>query len=136
VEKFLTNQSFLYTTTLYFSSPTTKVYAYANDYTYFLHNHRGGVYLLDSVYFEEQISTYTNNSAVLGGAISCASCTMNVTGNHYSNNMANYGGTVYLESDAFYYSFYENFKSNSALNSGGGIFATTRTLLYMTSSLF
>jgi predicted outer membrane repeat protein len=50
--------------------------------------------------------------------------------------MGNYGGTVYLESDAYYFTYYENFKQNSALTSGGGIFATTRTYFYMSFPMF
>jgi hypothetical protein len=37
-------------------------------------NYAGGVFYLDSVNFTDTTSLYSNNSAILGGAISCTKC--------------------------------------------------------------
>jgi len=52
-------------------------------------NQRGGVYFLYSVTFSETNSTYTNNTALFGGSISCSKCSMTTYLNKYSYNMAN-----------------------------------------------
>ena len=97
---------------------------------------RGGVFFLSSVSFVDESSVYNNNSALLGGAISCTGCTMYTQGNTFKLNLANQGGAIYLESDANLTSEYDSFTSNTAIIYGGGIFATTRTILYILSSQF
>jgi predicted outer membrane repeat protein len=59
------------------------------------------VYYLDSVSFNEDESTYKNNSALIGGVIYCTKCNVSTLSNIYQYNLANEGGVIYIESDAY-----------------------------------
>ena len=49
----------------------------------------------------EESSTYTNNSALLGGVMACSKCEIYTVANQYLNNIANEGGVLYIESDSY-----------------------------------
>jgi hypothetical protein len=107
-----------------------------NTYSNFLSNQRGGVYQLDGVTFYEELSTYKNNSAVLGGAISCTRCKMNTLSNLFEMNIANEGGVFYIESDSISTNKYDKFQKNTALLTGGVMFVITRSFFIIFSSKF
>ena len=49
-------------------------------------------------------STYANNSALIGGVISCTGCTIHLQDNTLNYNIALEGGVIYIESEATFYS--------------------------------
>lgn len=51
--------------------------------------------------FYDESSTYKNNSALFGGAISCTSCQLYLSENYFSYNMAKEGGTIMSDSVAY-----------------------------------
>ena len=54
--------------------------------------------------FYDSSSEYKNNSALFGGAISCSSCHLFLSGNLFSYNIAKEGGSIMAESVAYVYS--------------------------------
>ena len=44
--------------------------------------------------FYDSLSQYKNNSALFGGAISCTSCHLYLSENHFSYNIAKEGGSI------------------------------------------
>ena len=57
-------------------------------------------------------------------------------GNEFSYNMANQGGSIYLESDATLSSTFDTYLKNSAYLYGGAIFSTTRTIFTIVNGKF
>lgn len=121
---------------MYFASPNTIIYSSTNIYENFIEIEKGGVYQLDMVVFEERFSKYMNNSAYQGGAISCTKCSMTTIGNTFQYNIAYEGGVIYLESDSIIISKQDKFISNSGLQYGGVLFATTNTNFNFYNGLF
>ena len=56
--------------------------------------------------------------------------------NTFSMNIANEGGVVYIESEAKFYSLYDYYYKNTALNNGGGISVTSRSFFSIINSKF
>ena len=95
---------------MYFSSSTTKVTGNRNSYKNLFGYQRGGVYQLDGVTFRDEESTYSNCTALLGGAISCTKCIIYSLTNTFTMNMANEGGVIYIESDSNLTSIKDTYK--------------------------
>ena len=96
----MSNRSSVMTTPMYFAGTSIKIEASYNKYTNFYGSSRGGVYNFEGADFIEESSSYKNNSALLGGAMSCNKCRITTISNEYSNNVANEGGVLYIESDS------------------------------------
>jgi hypothetical protein len=86
---YLDNFEYEFTTGLYFTGTDTTITCTDNNYYNHYLNLRGAIFQLDTVTFSDTSSTYTNNTALYGGVISCTKCTMTLTGNTFSYNMGN-----------------------------------------------
>lgn len=64
IKSLLENDEYNHTASMYFSATDTSITSSSNTYKNLIGNQRGGVYQLDSVTFEENFSTYKNNSAL------------------------------------------------------------------------
>lgn len=81
MQNLLKNKTYYLTTPMYFSGSEIEIKSNTNVYTNFIGSSRGGVYSFEGIKFTEETSTYTNNSALLGGAISCSKCTISTLAN-------------------------------------------------------
>ena len=66
---------------MHFSGSAITVKSEYNTYLNFYGNARGGVYSLEGITYTEENSVYTNNSALLGGTISCSKCSISTIAN-------------------------------------------------------
>jgi predicted outer membrane repeat protein len=77
-------QTYSITTPFYFSSSSgTYITCSDNTYKNFLNNQKGGVFNILYASFSDDSSTYSNNSAILGGAIACTGCNVTLVGNTF-----------------------------------------------------
>lgn len=100
VLEYLQNSTRVSTTPMYFSGSSIEIISNTNKYENFYLNSRGGVYNFEGAHFTEETSTYKNNSALLGGVMSCNKCKISTISNEYESNLANEGGVLYIESDS------------------------------------
>jgi predicted outer membrane repeat protein len=91
---------------------------------------------LESVTFSDFASTYKNNSALYGGAISCTKCTIYTQECSFQYNSAYEGGVINAESDSNITSLVDKFQKNKATSYGGVISVTTRSYFKFSSSKF
>ena len=77
------------------------------------------------VNFTDSGSTYSLNSAIEGGVLSCSGCNITLSRTKFLNNQALRGGVIKLEATANLTTFMTLFTENSAYEIGGVIFATT-----------
>ena len=91
---------------------------------------------MDSVSFSDEFSVYKNNTALQGGAISCTSCKLTLTGNEYDYNMALDGGVIYSDNEGEVSTYFEKYERNTAYRNGGVMFFISRSTFTLQNGKF
>ena len=104
-----------------------------NTYNNCSSSSQGGVYTLISSVFSDLNSTFHNNSANLGGVISCSSyCNASVSNSEFTYNLAENGG-VFLFDNVVYANLTNLTLNNDFSFSDGGVLSIIKSDLSLMS---
>mmetsp|Transcript_9840 Transcript_9840/g.9689 ORF Transcript_9840/g.9689 Transcript_9840/m.9689 type:complete len:296 (+) Transcript_9840:274-1161(+) len=135
-EEYIANNTQNSSSSFYFTGSGTTIESIKNTFTNNNLAKKGGVFYLNNVNFTDYGSKFFNNSALLGGAITCQECVIDLDGSIFELNYGKYGGALYLESEAKLTMHDAEFRYNNAYSSGGCVFITTRSHFYIYDSIF